>query len=468
LSANCRLSNLLHQNDKVLKHAGQWVKLDPQSYEARQYLRLAYLNSGKQAEADAEAKLLAKLTPSHAPAYFMMGNALIQGQRFDEAIDLLRRGLKDFPEHKGIAGLLHLTEGIKLMLSKQFVQAVEPLKQSAAEFPLIYDARVYLSICYEKLGKIPEASEQAKKVLPMVAQIPNLRQRAAAFFMRNQRYDDAIDAYKQAVKKHPRDLTLRQELVRFYVVAKRSGEAESVLADIPGETAEDWMLRIRAAAYVADQQARVDKAPPEKKLARLKALIAEGRAQAGKSKELDTAVFDALESWVTSPQQWLVVGPFPGGPNFKGFDAEFPPEKTVDPKAEYQGAKGVIRWQPTSVLAGEYVDLVALCGQTPHVVAYALTYLHSPKGQEVTLRVGSDDGVKVWLNDKPVLVRRVYRSFRDAEDTVRVTVRPGPNKLLLKIDQGAEDWGFALDAVDSGGWPAVLSWRTASPSKDGR
>lgn len=468
LSANCRLSNLLGHNDKLLKHAGRWVKLDPQSYEAHLYLRLAYLKTGKKAEAEAEAQLLAKLTPTHASFFFMMGNALVQGGQYDEAIALLQRGMKEFPQDKSIAGMLHLTEGIKLFRNGQFAQAIEPLKQSAAEFPTIADAHLLLGMCYERTGRIAEASEQAKKVFLMVAHVPNGRLGAMGFFMRHKRYDDAIDAYKQAVKKHPRDLGLRRDLVRFYVLANRGSEADSVLADMPDETAEDWFLRLLAATDVAEQQTKAGKAPADSKLARVKAMIAQGRTKAAKAEQLDVALFDALERWATAPQQWLVVGPFPGGPDYKGFDSELPPEKAVDPKADYDGAHGPIRWQPTSVLAGEYVNLVELCGKTPHVVAYALTYVHSAKEQKVTLRVGSDDGVKVWLNDSPVLVRRIYRSFREAEDTAVVSLRPGPNKLLLKIDQGLKDWGFAVEAVDSRGWPAIVAWQNAPPSKDGK
>jgi tetratricopeptide repeat protein len=316
-------------------------------------------------------------------------------------------------------------------------------------------------VSYERLKRIPEASAVVKKLFLMRAQLPQVRVNVAAFFMRHQRYDDAVDAFQQVLKKHPRDLEARKELIRFYFLAKRGQEADSVVADLPRETADDWMLRVRVALIVADEHAKAGKMSPDAKLKRLKALIAEGRTGADKNHELASDFFDALENWVTRPQQWLVVGPFPGGPDFKGFDSIFPPEKSLDLRAEYQGARGPIRWQPAGAMAGDYVDLIKLCGTTPHVVAYAFTQIHSTKEQEVTLRIGSDDAVKVWLNDRTVLESRVYRPFRAAEDTVRVVLRPGPNKLLLKIDQGLQDWGFAVEAVDSRGWPADVRWETA-------
>src|SRR6185503_10552119 len=78
LSGLCRLTNLLGDNDRLTKYAAQWAASDSGSYEAHQYLRIAYLKTNQQASADAEAKLLAGLTPTHASFFFLTGNALLQ------------------------------------------------------------------------------------------------------------------------------------------------------------------------------------------------------------------------------------------------------------------------------------------------------------------------------------------------------------------------------------------------------
>ena len=61
------------------------------------------------------------------------------------------------------------------------------------------------------------------------------------------------------------------------------------------------------------------------------------------------------------------------------------------------------------------------------VVVYALTYIYSPKDQTVPLLLGTDDGVKVFLNKTPL--HRVL--------AVRV-VRPDQDRVPLAAEEGME------------------------------
>jgi hypothetical protein len=74
--------------------------------------------------------------------------------------------------------------------------------------------------------------------------------------------------------------------------------------------------------------------------------------------------------------------------------------------------------------------------------------------------LGSDDGVKVWLNDEIVHRKFAFRGFREREDQARVTLRKGRNKLLVKLDQSGHRWGFALEFLDDNGWPVDVTWET--------
>ena len=57
---------------------------------------------------------------------------------------------------------------------------------------------------------------------------------------------------------------------------------------------------------------------------------------------------DALESWVMSPQTWLVAGPFPAN---LGIDHPLPPEDSIDPAPTYDGAaSSTIQWRVERVL----------------------------------------------------------------------------------------------------------------------
>jgi hypothetical protein len=59
------------------------------------------------------------------------------------------------------------------------------------------------------------------------------------------------------------------------------------------------------------------------------------------------------------------------------------------------------------------------------------------------LELGSDDGVKVWLNGTLVHANNVTRGVTLGEDRVDVTLKQGRNYMLVKVPQGVGGWGFA-------------------------
>ena len=68
-----------------------------------------------------------------------------------------------------------------------------------------------------------------------------------------------------------------------------------------------------------------------------------------------------------------------------------------------------------------------------HIV-YGSIFLESPRKQETTMLVGSDDGVKVWLNGELVHKALVDRPANDYQDAFPVTLKRGTNVLLVAID----------------------------------
>ena len=73
--------------------------------------------------------------------------------------------------------------------------------------------------------------------------------------------------------------------------------------------------------------------------------------------------------------------------------------------------------------------------------AYALFSLPSDADRTgVTMRVGSDDAVKVWLNGEVVHKNAVNRPAKDFQDTFRVALKKGDNRLLVKVSERAGAW----------------------------
>ena len=56
----------------------------------------------------------------------------------------------------------------------------------------------------------------------------------------------------------------------------------------------------------------------------------------------------------------------------------------------------------------------------------------------VTMSVGSDDSVKVWLNGEVVHKNPVDRGSGGYQDTFQVNIKQGNNLLLVKVSQA---WG---------------------------
>jgi len=99
------------------------------------------------------------------------------------------------------------------------------------------------------------------------------------------------------------------------------------------------------------------------------------------------------------------------------------------------------------------INLVEAVGNAQNAVAYLQAKVWSPKKQAATLQLGSDDGVKVWLNGKQIHSKNVARGVTPDEDKVGVTLQEGANELLLKVTNGAGDWGVMVRFVGEGGKP---------------
>lgn len=77
-------------------------------------------------------------------------------------------------------------------------------------------------------------------------------------------------------------------------------------------------------------------------------------------------------------------------------------------------------------------------------VAYLRTKIVSPKEQKARLELGSDDGVKVWINGQLVHANNAGRPVTLGEDKADVTLKEGVNVLLVKLTQEGGQWAMAL------------------------
>ena len=130
-----------------------------------------------------------------------------------------------------------------------------------------------------------------------------------------------------------------------------------------------------------------------------------------------------------------VIHPF-DNPDESGFDIAYSPEKEINLEQEYIGKNNCkLKWYKTTG-SGE-----SAFSNVPEddVIGYALTYIDSETERTEILSLGSDDGIKVWVNDQLIWSNFVHRALAPAQDVIALPLKKGSNKLLIKISNG---WGL--------------------------
>ena len=166
------------------------------------------------------------------------------------------------------------------------------------------------------------------------------------------------------------------------------------------------------------------------------------------SGEVDYYRFTISEG--TSLGPWWVIFPF-DNIDETGFDTVYPPETEIDFDKEYVGKDGRrIGWYKTDSRGENVFSNVP----EDDVTGYALTYLESDRDQNYLLSLGSDDTIKIWVNDELVFSKYVHRPLRRADDVIQLPISKGRNKILVKVTNGYGPWGFFADI---GGYSLTVS-----------
>jgi hypothetical protein len=155
---------------------------------------------------------------------------------------------------------------------------------------------------------------------------------------------------------------------------------------------------------------------------------------------------------------WWVAAPFDNRGNTRA-DA-FPLVKQIDVTGTVRGkGGGEIHWrkverQADSAVDSEVVpDFMQIYGELKDVSAYAVTFFDVPTGRDAVLRIGSDDGVVVWLNGEPVHENLVARGYDSGQDQAPIHLKAGRNTLLVETTQSWGGWKMGAHILDINGIP---------------
>jgi len=255
-------------------------------------------------------------------------------------------------------------------------------------------------------------------------------------------FDGAFDRYVEAFREAASAKEGEVYLLKLQFLAERTG-------------------RYKELAGILDAAIKT-KLPPLTD-ARARSILARARLAAG-----DVAGAESAVAPLGFISRFAVVGPFDnerGG----GFSVAYPPESgPIDLAARYPGKGREVAWLvPERPAFLGRVDLDAMLRPNDEALAYAVTYVKWPGAPTtLALRLGGDEGLKVWWNGDLALARDVNRRFELDQEAVPVAVRTGWNRLLLKVTERKGEWAFAarLTKLDGASLDAPLEVDPRAPT----
>lgn len=151
---------------------------------------------------------------------------------------------------------------------------------------------------------------------------------------------------------------------------------------------------------------------------------------------------------------WLVAGPVPvettgGNPQeeaqVSSFKEDVKPVTVLAKKAvaplEHKGKQYAWKLVKTST---DIIDLDQHYSGADFAAAFALAEIRADKEVKTFLSVGSDDGIRIWHNGQLIHDNWIPRGVTKDDDLVPITLKPGSNQILLKVQDIQQGWGFVV------------------------
>jgi hypothetical protein len=171
---------------------------------------------------------------------------------------------------------------------------------------------------------------------------------------------------------------------------------------------------------------------------------------------------------------WLLAGPFPNlgeRPDNNGYNIDY--LKNYGGELNHVPANGMeikieggtaVKWQAyqsTDTVVNFFaVEQLKLEPSQEDILCYAACWVDADADKEVELRIGSDDGYKLWVNHKLVSEQNVYRSMEMDQETHKVKLNKGKNLILVKVTTDWGEFAFMLRVVNAEGKevPGIKVW----------
>ena len=145
---------------------------------------------------------------------------------------------------------------------------------------------------------------------------------------------------------------------------------------------------------------------------------------------------------------WWIIGPF-DNPEDNGLQTVYPPEKEFETGKIYQGRKNLsVAWKQYHNKQSGYIDFTKMFQPSEIGVAYARGIIKMSKDADLKVGIGSNDGVRLWVNGKLLHDNKIARKAEPNQDILILPLLKGENTVLLKIDQLGGGWGFYFSVLE--------------------
>ncbi|MEN6424737.1 MAG: HEAT repeat domain-containing protein, partial [Phycisphaerales bacterium] len=248
----------------------------------------------------------------------------------------------------------------------------------------------------------------------------------------SQSAEETIDLYKKAME-------LAGDAQEKKRVLSGLASAKSVAAlNMAAQYLDDLPLHLEAesaAVQIAQGTYGADPARTKEVLAKV---IAATKQEAVRQQAQE--ILNQIERFDDYIVVWQVSGPYTKDVQAgELFDTPFAPEQEGQ-QAEWKAMPVGTTPESPWLIEPDKVD--SLKGDTR--VAYLRTRILSPKEQKAVIELGSDDGVKVWLNGQLVHQNNAERPVQPGQDKADVTLKEGVNLVLVKLTQGGGQWAMCV------------------------
>ena len=239
--------------------------------------------------------------------------------------------------------------------------------------------------------------------------------------------------------------------ITYAKLLTRLGETDelaSFISRVGSETPESWWQVGHIMRTIADSPSKVGLSLPQSHEMLVDSVLK-------KCEKLPAARRESLRAWLLSRQVWKLWGPVSSSTATTHIELlrETP---SLENRLLKPNQDDLVADKDCDQWTGSLIDLVRFFGVKQNNAIYAATSFHLPTAQSITIRIGSDDAHKSWVDDQFLGTAELTRSAYEGNDRFSIDLPAGKHSLLLKIAQRSGDWACVVDAADSEGWPIAI------------